>query len=207
MPCEGKNLAYIHFKYPGEEQQTIKSTNPPVNHQCKFDGQFEGGQCPTFYNVIFRRQWRWNSSSGVVVDNNEGIGQNITGPISAYRVTRINDEWHFQVYAEGAPSRNFLGWHTIGTLDGSYLDPAFESFRVVRTDQQPDNCGNPTSENKYKFEVTDATRTIYSRIANTCPIVNIKCGESCPLGTCECDCGTVICCYNDNGISVKSFAK
>lgn len=206
MACEGKNLAYIHFEYPGEEQQTIKSTNPPVNYQCKFDGQFDGGQCLTTY--YFR--WRYpNGANFLLSFNPESFGHTaLNGKIVSIVCT---GEYYRNGFFRGHTFAiaNELGEQTVGTADAGdlprgTLPPVITPERI---DGQPDNCGNPPAKNKYKFTVTDATQTIYSRSANVCPIVDIKCGESCPPGTCECDCRNVICCYNNNGILVKSFAK
>jgi hypothetical protein len=61
---------------------------------------------------------------------------------------------------------------------------------------------------KCDFKATKNGVVVYQRTAPTCPTVTYFCGEKCPPGTCECTCGTKVCCYDPaTGIAVKSFDK
>jgi hypothetical protein len=49
---------------------------------------------------------------------------------------------------------------------------------------------------------------VYLRTNTKTPVVTYFCGEKCPPGTCQCDCGTEVCCYDTTtGRAVKSFKK
>ncbi len=66
----------------------------------------------------------------------------------------------------------------------------------------------PVVEN-ITFQVKDNGTVVYNRTANTVPVITTECVSEggCPPDTCEVDCGTHICCYNSEGISVFNYNK
>lgn len=60
----------------------------------------------------------------------------------------------------------------------------------------------------YLFKILKGGTVVYQRSKTDKPVVTFKCGEECPPGTCECESGGVVCCYDTTtGRAVKSFAK
>jgi hypothetical protein len=66
-----------------------------------------------------------------------------------------------------------------------------------------------TQSPKYcRLNITKNGELVYRRRNSVCPTVTYFCGETCPPGTCQCDCGTEVCCYDTaTGKAVKSFKK
>lgn len=90
------------------------------------------------------------------------------------------------------------------TLDRYSFDPAsnpdWSYFRFTNFDnRRPNQC---------LFKVTKDSNVVYQKTNSSCPMVTYFCGEKCPEGTCQCDCGTEVCCYDTTtGRAVKSFKK
>lgn len=83
-------------------------------------------------------------------------------------------------------------------LSGQQSDWSY--FRFTNFDNKP-----PTS---CSFKVLKNSGVVYQKTKPTAPVVTYSCGEQCPPGTCECDCGNMVCCYDTTtGRAVKSFAK
>ena len=58
------------------------------------------------------------------------------------------------------------------------------------------------------FLVKNNGSPVYSRTSNTIPAIATECrANQCPPDTCEVECGSTICCYNSQGISVFNFPK
>jgi hypothetical protein len=58
------------------------------------------------------------------------------------------------------------------------------------------------------FKVLKQGQVVYQKTRSDCPTVTYTCGNNCPPGTCQCDRGTEVCCYDTvTGKAVKSFRK
>ncbi|NJO98677.1 MAG: hypothetical protein HC764_23965 [Pleurocapsa sp. CRU_1_2] len=79
---------------------------------------------------------------------------------------------------------------------------SYRAYGFARLDGLPDDCGD------CKFTVTKNGQTVRTETQLVCPIVTHTCGEQCPPGSCQCDCGTKVCCHHPTtGAVVKSFNK
>lgn len=65
------------------------------------------------------------------------------------------------------------------------------------------SCNCPSEENCI-FQVLIDGKEVFSKTNKNCPIWTIR-EQQCPPGTCECRHSNRVCCYNSNGIIVKSF--
>jgi hypothetical protein len=60
----------------------------------------------------------------------------------------------------------------------------------------------------YLFKILKDGTVVYQRSKSDKPVVTHFCGEECPPGTCQCESGDVVCCYDTTtGRAVKSFRK
>lgn len=75
---------------------------------------------------------------------------------------------------------------------------------TIKSIKKPD--GSPLDK-IYKLRITDTTGEIFNKEFEEEPDVKVECSEECPAGTCEVDCGDRYCCYNSEGIAVKSIKK
>jgi hypothetical protein len=90
---------------------------------------------------------------------------------------------------------------SINTYVGN-LDPGYDwqYFKFVPTTNSPSS--------QVAFEIFKNNQVVYSRTSPTSPIVTHFCGEQCPPGTCECENGSIVCCYDTStGKAVKSFRR
>lgn len=87
---------------------------------------------------------------------------------------------------------------------GGYGDRLFEQKekrKIIRADGQPDNA--PCT-----LTITRNGQTVHKETRAVCPQVSYSCGEQCPPGSCECMCGTKVCCHDPNtGAVIKSFTR
>ena len=67
-------------------------------------------------------------------------------------------------------------------------------------------CLNTLPENCTLEFYNNLAQKVYSRTEEVCPIVE-EIIEQCPIGTCEVDCGSHICCYDNNGYPVQRIDK
>lgn len=67
----------------------------------------------------------------------------------------------------------------------------------------------PGYEVKYVVEIYRGGGVILADVGDGLPFVSYECGEleECPPDTCSVDCGTYVCCYGSDGISVFNFQK
>jgi hypothetical protein len=73
---------------------------------------------------------------------------------------------------------------------------------IKRSDGLPDQCGNCV------LKILKNNLVVHARAEPMCPTVTYTCGDQCPPGTCQCDCGSEVCCYDTaTGKAVKSFRK
>jgi hypothetical protein len=110
--------------------------------------------------------------------------------------------------AAGAMLQNTSG----GEFNINY-DPILDRYRFIPSDQ-PDwgefrfVAFDNRLPNQCQFKVSKNGLVVYQRTASTCPAVTYFCGEKCPPRTCECTCGTEVCCYDTTtGKAIKSFKK
>jgi len=61
-------------------------------------------------------------------------------------------------------------------------------------------------ESDCRLEISDSRGIVWENLySGKCPQYNVVCGKGCPPNTCECQHANRVCCYNSNGIVVKSF--
>jgi hypothetical protein len=78
---------------------------------------------------------------------------------------------------------------------------------VTQTGSSPSPCVNQIAES-CTLNIIKNGQTVYQKVTPVCPIVAEYCGEKCPEGTCECTCGSEVCCYDTKtGKAVKSFRR
>jgi hypothetical protein len=83
-----------------------------------------------------------------------------------------------------------------------WLDSATSITSITVVEGGVDNCGDCV------FTVTKNNQVVYTRTKSPCPTVTYTCGEQCPAGSCECTCGTKVCCHHpQTGAVIKSFAR
>lgn len=86
----------------------------------------------------------------------------------------------------------------VGLIPGGY-DWSYFRFIPPNPNNKPTSC---------LFSAFKNNQAVYQKTKTTCPIVTYFCGEQCPPGTCECEGGGIVCCYDTTtGKAVKSFAK
>ena len=227
MPyCEGKNQAFVRFKYPDGDWQQVKSRRVPVDYSLEqTDQPFQGGQCYTHYFAevgwyrpskgweygIVRPTYGSGSFRGPIIralicSNTGHVNTNTCGfsTVSSYG---RRGRWRlFGYYMDGTIERTMYA--EFGYINESSGPKAQARFvRWIRQDNQPDDCGNLPGGD-CTFAVTDTGGTIFEKTAEVCPTVDVRCGEQCPPGTCECDRGSLVCCYDPRtGRVVKSFKR
>ncbi|WP_146132208.1 hypothetical protein [Pleurocapsa sp. CCALA 161] len=66
----------------------------------------------------------------------------------------------------------------------------------------------PSSSVKYVIDIYKNGAVVASDAGDLSPTVSYQCiTQQCPPDTCEVDCGTHVCCYNSQGISVFNYNK
>ena len=222
MPyCEGKNLAFVRFKYPDGDWQQVKSRHLPVDYSLvEVDPPFQGGQCLTTYYISYQRASISNGDLAGWSSVTNDSSYPLVGPIKDIRlfVNGVMDEdlshWSFKGKGEDPFKQDRSKVYKFEVQDAQGLKAVhlglhnglrFVFFR--RQDNQPDNCGNLPGGGCV-FKIIDVGGEIYSRTEDQCPTVNVRCGEQCPPGTCECGRGSLVCCYSPKtGQVVKSFRR
>jgi hypothetical protein len=101
-------------------------------------------------------------------------------------------------------STSVINSQTTPYLDSINLTKSSYSITNIQTaDGSPDNCGD------WVYSITKGGSVVYKQIKSSQPTVSYFCGqEKCPNGTCECNCGSDVCCYDPTtGQLVKTFRK
>lgn len=221
MPyCAGQSEARLYFQYPSSAEENFLSTSPPVDYSIESvnpsptDPYGGKGQCDAaIYDVVYTVWPHW------AVDGEKRHMQ-VYGPIGEtfVRYTRTENfstTGPREVYKLGFYCRNYWNYglqpfpyevsqeNSYRLPDGSL--PRIRIDSITRPNGAPDNCGNQNSEQKYKFTITDARGVVFTRTATEQPTVRVVCGKKCPPNTCECSCGDMTCCYNDQGYAIYSF--
>lgn len=187
----------IHFRYPEEEWQSVRSYNPPITFSLNEEGN--AGKCETRYSVSRTFEyWRFG-----VFQSLQSSTSSYDGAIGIIKSAKNSDHTSPSIPGNsaiwintGITTRYPNGfWNRIegSTTSGvEYKNPIITN--LVRTDGLPDNCGEP----ECRFEVTDALGVIYSRTETECP--EVQGGSKCPPDTCcECEKGNRLCCYSCEG--------
>jgi hypothetical protein len=65
----------------------------------------------------------------------------------------------------------------------------------------------PSNGLKFVIDIYKNGAVIATDSGDATPVVTYKCGVTCPPNTCEVDCGTYVCCYGSDGISVFNYNK
>jgi hypothetical protein len=214
--CTSGQKTTIKWQYPGESENQILGADGYSLEQ-------EKGKCPVLYHVFgqyislnldscgLRSYWRtsYAVNGGLVTDylpqktqDNEWVIPLNTGfnhpirPINftLYSSKNLGDTTGNLFYTSGG-CINISSPTYGGRLDLGEIE-------IIRVDGQPDNCGDCT------FKVTKNNTVVYQKTTPTCPTVNHFCGEQCPAGSCECNCGTRVCCHHPTtGAVIKSFTR
>lgn len=232
--CTGKAQGFIRFKYPETNWNQVKSTNPPLDYSFEqTEKLFRGGQCPDVaYEVKFSFYMQNGSDS---LDGRVFYNRFFYGPITielpyGNNTHTPNYETREMIIVEGSsmpPGGQyftfqryaFLGYglyhfaytYPFEPLPGWRYRSAYNTLakgvETIRMDGQADNCGDPPG-GECVFSVSDLTGQIYQQSHPVCPQVAVKCTDQCPPGTCECECGPRVCCYDPHtGKAVKSFVR
>lgn len=210
MPlCSNGQKPIIKWQYPGEDLNQILGADNYSIGMVK-------GQCNTSYLV--KGMYASNSMNYCqtpLINTNWQL--NVPGKVHgiASRYFRTDDRYScpnftrivgkidvYQAYlSHGSNPSNFaldVTYFADHTTAGSVVTIT----DIIRTDGQPDNCGGCA------LKIFKGSQTVYSRVEPTCPTVTYACGDECPPGTCQCDCGSMVCCYDTKtGKAVKSFRK
>jgi hypothetical protein len=114
-------------------------------------------------------------------------------------------------------TRNYIPGYMLQVPSGGEYPVVYNAASNMYVGVLPSGAGwgyfnfVPTSNiapNGMSFQVWKNGVVIYQRTDTKTPVVTYFCGEKCPPGTCECTCGTKVCCYDPaTGIAVKSFNK
>jgi hypothetical protein len=220
MPlCPNGQKAIITWQYPGEDKQQILGADD-------YTVKSEEGKCPVPYKFKFR----YKLSSGANWRYGETNATNLYPPFENMFIR--SDDQTFGEDPKGFPTLTvrFANYYTYGGV-GRYLvyfelihslangtrvtsrpisfeattrdlEHTTEFLGMERRDGLPDNCGECV------FRITKNGQAVYQKSNLACPVVTHTCGEQCPPGSCECDCGTEVCCYDTvTGKAVKSFRK
>jgi hypothetical protein len=87
-----------------------------------------------------------------------------------------------------------------------YAD-SLHDIEAIYTGSQSLPCRNVIPSD-CTFQILKNGQVVHQKTDAVCPIVTHTCGEQCPAGSCECSCGTEICCYHPKtGKVVKSFKR
>jgi hypothetical protein len=214
--CTSGQKTTIKWQYSGEEkQEIIGADNYTVNQKP--------AQCP---NTDYYFQG-WELSPAPGQDENTPLYRQSVEPITFLYLQKIpypivdyellNSQQQVISYAQYKQNgRKFNAAYSLAVyVNYNSANPRFlyyyygflnnwglEPNKFVRIDGQPDNCGNCT------FKVTKNNQVVYQKTRPTCPTVTHFCGEQCPAGSCECNCGTRVCCHHPTtGAVVKSFTR
>jgi hypothetical protein len=215
--CSNGLKPTIEWQYAGEDKQRILGADNYSLETMK-------GKCPVPYHVFgqyislndpycgYRAYWRTASAvigSSVLsyIPQKVLSSQEWVLPLSAgnaMSIRPISFELYFAKNLANSIGQIFDNpggcINTSSPAYGRRLDLA--SIDIIRVDGQPDNCGDCV------FKVTKNNVVVYQKATPVCPTVTHTCGEQCPPGTCQCDCGSVVCCYDTvTGKAVKSFRK
>lgn len=155
------------------------------------------GQCPTGYRIYFDLIYR---GSLYKRDYGTHYGK-ITSIDWRQNPNGTNNKLYIDIY--GGTYRNQNANILVRSLDPGGYTPwdDFTVTKIERVDGQPDNCGDCT------FAVTKNGEVVHAETYDVCPEVEEYCADACPEGTCECDCGNYICCYDQQGNVVQSIRK
>jgi hypothetical protein len=211
MPlCPAGQKTTIEWQYEGEAKQRIEGADDYSIK--KTDAGFQGGQCSGAQYKIYL-WYDYYQSSGRLLQADVLIPPTIVyGAVRAVYLQYTQQDnrpdltgVYFVVECKNANGTPRLIRNLIA---GNGLYAVTKNIIVSRNDNGTDNCGNPPPIPPCNFKVTKGGVVVYQRTAPTCPTVTYFCGEKCPPGTCECTCGTRVCCYDPaTGIAVKSFNK
>jgi hypothetical protein len=220
-PCLTGQKTKIDWQFPG---QTTKTNDQGDDYRIL---DFSKGQCVGVNKSVTVTVALYNRASAGVYSPAVGVnGQHIqsttfgisnrliypqsppfdfSGP---YSTTFGNGEGYSEgfylllVSATGVRSRSsqlFFGARIFGSL----FKESTVTLTVVNLNGQPDNCGY------YRLDIYKNGQIIATDTGNLPPSVSHQCitPNQCPPNTCEVDCGTYVCCYGSDGISVFNYNK
>jgi hypothetical protein len=205
----------IEWQYSSEEKQQIIGADNYAVEQ-------EKGKCPVLYHAYGTYGSKNASNCNQLAywkNAEELIGTNVI----SYKPQIVSNHWMIPLsngnYARIRPlnkalydSRSYgyssasivYGAPSIECVNSTSYNGGFSVslVSVIRQDGLPDNCGDCV------FKVTKNGTVVYQKSTPVCPTVTVICGDQCPPGTCQCDCGNYVCCYDTaTGKAVKSFRK
>lgn len=202
--CTNGKQPIIEWQYLGEEKQRILGAdNYTINLQQ--------GLCLTEYVIQYLVYGQSGSFTRYSNDDLYFGGIIVNGPIYDYGIATPTITNSLTIKDHYYPSSTSLGHALIvhrnaelTRYDQYYLTSAYgvKLLPPVRYDGQPDNCGGCV------LTVTKNNTVVYKKSTPQCPTVSVICGDQCPPGTCQCDCGSMVCCYDTTtGKAIKSFRK
>lgn len=235
--CLDSNLSFLRwFNSKTEKEEQFRSDFPPVSYtleETEEPPDFLGGKCPgTSYRLWYQRAiissgtfqgWRGVETKGL---NSQtladlpfrGLVLLVSGERVFYR-DPFNYLYHWDYRGRGlepkSQSAQSYRVEVIGASGASHFiyGNKINGLRVLRL--YPDggviNCPGDNNEPTVNcdLKITDTRGEIFNKtFEDNCPEIEVICDrESCPQNTCSVDCGNHICCYNSQGIVVKSIRK
>lgn len=210
--CANGKQPIIEWQYAGEEKQRIiKADNYAIEQEI--------GKCPVEYLVqikMARNRINYCQTPQLIND----WSRKVIGPVNGLgaKYVRTEDRYSCPNYSAYVGKVNlYLSYLSAGQNSKNTSEQIYEVIQfyephtvndvakivsITRTDGQPDNCGNCI------FTITKNGSIVYQKTTPQCPTVNVVCDEQCPPGTCQCDCGSMVCCYDTTtGKAVKNFRK
>ena len=142
--------------------------NSKAECEANITNNFDGGQCSTVYCVYANGTYDGSASNFYASqDNNGNVLLQIFGPIEYLQTITITitppfpfvpyDVWGL-LYQDGAKAFFFKAPFVIAEISRSSVG----GLKPVRTDGNPDNCGNPNKYCGLRFGCTDPAATNYN---------------------------------------------
>jgi hypothetical protein len=204
--CPVGQKTTIKWQYSGEEKQEIIGADNYTTQVVT--PNFTGGQSSNVKYLIQQFVNVYNAQGVLIYADYPSTLVDRYGKINrSYIEARLDNRGNLLWWGiiEG---HNQVGnidiWENPVPIPGNRV--TLNRTQITRADNQPDTGGNLPSS--CTFKVLKNNEVVYQKTAPTCPPVNHFCGEECPPGTCQCDCGTEVCCYDTTtGKAIKSFKR
>jgi hypothetical protein len=207
--CPAGQKTTIEWQYTGEEKQRIEGADSYTTELL------QNIALNTSYQLVYRQPiisggqlqgWNSNESTTSLGTFNGISNWRMRFVLNGGAVVLTNPFCTFFNGDPGISNRQCQIYCDItsqGITTNKLIGSSFGSWGLR---VQPSNAAL-RSQSCY-FKVFKNGAVVYQRSESTCPTVTYFCGDQCPEGTCQCDCGTEICCYDTTtGKAVKSFKK
>ncbi|MBW4533651.1 MAG: hypothetical protein KME09_06900 [Pleurocapsa minor HA4230-MV1] len=216
--CSNGQKPTIEWQYAGEDKQQIigadsYSLNPQSN-KCPVRYHAFG----TFMNKTLpdcNKIYSWRTSAAIIGSDVATWDAEVKPVSSTWGIRLKNNNYGGILLYDRSPNYNvnlLTDYPAQSWREQPFAQPCinttasygtnFKTIDVVRVDGLTANC------TECLFKITKNNVVVYQKATPTCPIVTHFCGDQCPPGTCQCDCGSEVCCYDTKtGKAVKSFRK